>query len=87
MYVYISTTQACVDTSVRFFVALYSCCVCKVTVVVRDVKLIRGMGWMMSKAVQTSVRDGGKKQAANTLNAMVLEAKPEPELDGSGSQA
>ncbi|CAM9226082.1 unnamed protein product [Ectocarpus sp. 6 AP-2014] len=59
----------------------------KVTVVVRDVKLIRGVGWLMSKAVQTSVRDGGKKQAANTLNAMVLEAKPEPELDGSGSQA
>ncbi|CAM9509742.1 unnamed protein product, partial [Ectocarpus fasciculatus] len=49
----------------------------KVAVVVRDVKLIRGTGWLMSKAVQKSVRDGGKKQAVNTLNAMVVGAKLE----------
>ncbi|CAN0438644.1 unnamed protein product [Ectocarpus sp. 12 AP-2014] len=58
----------------------------KVTVVVRDVKLIRGMGWLMSKAVQKSVRDAGKKQAANTLNAMVLEAN-KPELNSMVTDA
>lgn len=50
----------------------------KVTVVVRDVKLARAIGWL-SKGVKMVIRDSGKKQAATTLQGMV-KAKSTPGL-------
>eukprot|EP00752_Nemacystus_decipiens_P002167 g2063.t2 len=50
----------------------------KVTVVVRDVKLARAVGWL-SKGIKMVIRDSGKKQAANTLEDMV-KAKATPGL-------
>lgn len=43
------------------------------TVVVRDVQLVRAVGWLC-KLVQKSTRDNGRKQAARTLNKMIAAA-------------
>lgn len=57
-----------------FFVLVLDVCVrrmfSKVNVVVRDVKLARGLGWL-SKGVQKATKDSGRKQAERTLKQMV----------------
>ncbi|CAM9814780.1 unnamed protein product, partial [Hapterophycus canaliculatus] len=50
----------------------------KVSVVVRDLKLARAVGWL-SKRMQRGIRESGKKQAEKTLQQMV-EAKATPGL-------
>eukprot|EP00903_Cladosiphon_okamuranus_P011007 g10396.t1 len=50
----------------------------KVTVVVRDVKLPRAVGWL-NKGIKRVIKDSGKKQAVSTLQQMV-NAKSTPGL-------
>lgn len=55
-----------------------SCGAPQVTVIVRDVKLPRAVGWL-NKGIKMVIKDSGKKQAASTLQHMV-KAKSTPGL-------
>eukprot|EP00903_Cladosiphon_okamuranus_P021250 g19521.t1 len=46
----------------------------KVTAFLRDVKLVRAMGWL-SRLIGKSIKDSAKKQAAQNLSKMAQEAK------------